>query len=75
MPGKVLKPATAELVISSYRSDQVSRLMPGKKGFVSVRNKTSGKRDQVEKRLILCNLKEAYRLFKDTHPMHKIGFS
>ena len=74
-PGKVLNPETAALVKTFYRSDQVSRVMPGKKDFVSVRNKTSGKRDQVQKRLILCNLKEAYRLFKDTHPTHKIGFS
>ena len=74
-PGKVLDPETEDKVVNFYRSDQVSRVMPGKKDFVSVRSKSNGKREHVQKRLILCNLKEAYRLFKDMNPGVKIGFS
>ena len=70
----VISQRTAELVFSSYRSDQVRRVMPGKKNFVLVRNKISGKSEQAQKRHILWNLKEAYRLFKDTHPAHKMSF-
>lgn len=47
--------------------------MPGKKDFVSVRQE--GKRVHVQKKLVLCNLKEAYHAFKDANPGLKIGFS
>jgi hypothetical protein len=48
-------------------------MMPGKKDFVSV--KQGGKREHVQKRLVLSNLKEAYQLFKEKFPDEKIGFS
>ena len=47
--------------------------MPGKKDFVSVR-KAEG-RVHVQKRLVLCNLRELYRMFKDRYPNEVIGFS
>ena len=47
--------------------------MPGKKDFVTLRK--DGKRYQIQKRLILSNLKEAYYNFKDKHQDLKIGFS
>ena len=47
--------------------------MPGKKDFVSV--KQEGKRVQVQKRLMLSNLREVYREFKEKFPDRKIGFS
>ena len=47
--------------------------MPGKKDFISV--KQGEQRVQVQKRLILNNLKELYQLFKDNHPNGKVGFS
>jgi hypothetical protein len=34
-PGKVLPPATAEMVKEFYVSDEISRIMPGRKNFVS----------------------------------------
>lgn len=43
--------------------------MPGKKDFVSV--KEEGKREHIQKRLVLSNLREVYVRFPD----HKIGFS
>lgn len=34
-----------------------------------------GKREHIQKRLILCNLREAYQKFKENHQNIKIGFS
>ena len=47
--------------------------MPGKKDYVSVR--TEEGRVHVQKRLILCNLRELYKMFKDSYPEERIGFS
>ena len=53
-----------------YEDDEFSRQMPGGKDFVSI-----GKKIHVQKRLLLCNLKELYVAYKDKYPMHKIGLS
>lgn len=37
--------------------------------------KDAGGRRHIQKRLVLCNLKELYQNFKDKHPSLKIGFS
>lgn len=47
--------------------------MPGKKDYVSIYYE--GVRQQLQKRLILCNLNEAFRKFKELHSDLKIGFS
>ena len=47
---------------------------PGKKDFLSVRN-MEGEKEHKQKRLVLCNLKEAYHQFKQQHPGIKVGFS
>ena len=47
--------------------------MPGKKDFVSV--KKEGKRQHIQKRLVLSNLREVYGEFKERFPDQKIGFS
>ena len=73
-PGRTLPAATEELVLSMYHNDEVSRTMPGKKDCVSVITK-EGKRENRQKRLLLCNLKEAYQHFKVLHPSVKVGFS
>lgn len=62
------------LVTSFYENDINSRLLPGKKDFISVKQ-SDGKRIHQQKRLILCNLSELYNLFKIAHPDCKIGFS
>ena len=72
-PGHSLPPVTEKLVTEFYESDGKSRVMPGKKDFVSVR--VEGKRVHVQKRLVLCNLKEVYSSFKDNFPTVRIGFS
>ena len=72
-PGPSLLPETVDIVRSFYESDDISRVMPGKKDFVSV--KKEGKRLHVQKRLVLSNLREVYCEFKEKFPDQKIGFS
>lgn len=61
---------TVNLVISFYQDDEFSRLMPGKKDFVSI-----SKNVHEQKRLLLCNLKELHQFFKQKYPDKKIGIS
>ena len=72
--GKVLPTETIELVQNFYEKDDVSRIMPGMKDFVSVKQK-DGKREHIQKRLILGDLSEIYRLFKEKYEHVKIGFT
>ncbi|KAL5515849.1 hypothetical protein EMCRGX_G001083 [Ephydatia muelleri] len=69
-----LSGATVILVKTFYYHDDISRVMPGKKDFLSVRN-AEGEKEHKQKRLVLCNLKEAYHQFKQQHPDIKVGFS
>ena len=59
-------------VTNFFESDEISRMCPGMKDFVPVR--IDGEKVHKQKRLILCNLDEAYQAFKAKHPC-KIGFS
>ena len=68
--GKKLPSKTIKCVQDFYEDDEFSRIMPGAKDFVSI-----GKNEHVQKRLILCNLKELYTAFKENHSDLKIGFS
>ena len=63
--GRTLSDQTVELVKEWYRSDEISRVMPGMKDFVSV--KIGDTRMHIQKRLILCNLREVYASFKTKH--------
>ena len=72
--GKSLPESTVQLVKTFYCHDDISRVMPGTKDFLSVRN-DSGEKEHRQKRLVLCNLMEAYRQFKTLHPDIKVGFS
>ena len=65
-PGRTLSPQIVDLVTRFYESDETSRIMPGKRDCVSVRPPEG--RVNVQKRLILSNLKELYSLFKDHFP-------
>ena len=51
--GKTLSTDTVDEVKAFYRSDDISRVMPGKKDFVSVN--VNGGRVHAQKRLVLCN--------------------
>ena len=62
-----------DLIINFYELDENSRVMPGKKDFVSV--KIDGKRVQMQKRLLLINLKELFQLLKEKYPGMKCSFT
>ena len=74
-PGNPLPERIKQLVLDVYQvSDEISRILPGRKDSVSFMN-AEGKRVTRQKRLLLCNLKEAYQHFKSVHPDAKVGFS
>ena len=57
-----------------FERDGVSRLCPGKKDCVSVKLE-DGRKEKVQKRLLLSNLKEIYQHFVTENPAVKVGFS
>ena len=60
-------------VKSFYEEDQISHMCAGKKDFVTIKN-SDGTKERHQKRLILCNIREAYLQYKSTFPDDKIGF-
>ena len=68
--GKIISDEIQNYLRSFYNDDEFSRQMPGKKDFVSM-----GKKVHIQKRLLLCDLKELYSAFKKHYPDVKIGFS
>lgn len=52
----------------------MSVLMPEMNDYVTTRNK-KGEKIKVQKRLILSNLKELHKLFRERNPAIEIGFS
>ena len=68
-----LEKEVIDLIVSFYELDENSRMLPGKKDFVSV--KVNNKRLHMQKRLLLINLKKLYQLFKEKHPEVKCSFS
>ena len=71
--GRPLSEETQKAVIEFYLLDEISRILPGKKDFVSV--KVGNKREHLQKRLLLSTCTEAYREFKQRFPEHKVGIS
>ena len=71
--GRPLSISVVQAVREFYKSDEYSRVMPGKKDYVTVR--INGKRENVQKRLLLCNLKDLYHSFLVKHPDLKISLS
>ena len=61
-------------IIEFYQTDEVSRVMPGKKDCLVVKTKEGGKKTE-QKRLVLFNLKDAFQQFKEKNPTKNIGFS
>lgn len=72
--GQKLTEAIKKMIRKFYEDDLNSRLMPGKKNFISVK-KLDGTREKEQKRLILCNLSELYASFATRHENVKFGFS
>ena len=55
-----------------YRRDDISRMCPGRKDFVSV--KTDRGREHIQKRVLICNLKEVHQMFCAENSI-KVSFS
>jgi len=72
--GRSLKEDVITLVKQFYGRNDVSSTMPGMKDAVSLRT-SDGKKQKVQKELLLLNLKEIYSLFKNEYPDIRIGFS
>ena len=72
--GRRISEDDMEKVKQFFESDDVSRMMPGKKDYVTVRDRDAGK-VKVQKRLVLGGLREVYELYKQGKDNPKIGFS
>jgi hypothetical protein len=68
-----LEENTVRLVQDFYCDEELSRPCPGKRDFVKVNE--NGEKICKQRRLLMCNLKEAFAHFKQKHPNHKVGFS
>lgn len=71
--GKRLTESTVETISAFYNNDEVSRVMPSTKDCVTM--KIGGKKQRVQKRMLLLSLKELYALFKTEHSDVKVSFS
>jgi hypothetical protein len=71
--GKLLDDHTIRAVVDFYRSDETSRVFPGKRNCVTVNE--HGEKVAKRRRLLLFNLREGYKFFKEQFPSIKIGFS
>lgn len=62
------------LIKNFYLSEENSRDLPGMKDCCAIKT-SDGEKVMVQKRLVYCNLRELYKLFKLEHPDCKVGFS
>lgn len=58
---------TIEKVKQFYEEDEVSRVMPGKKDCIIIRNKITGIKEYKQKRLLLNTISELYELWKEKY--------
>ena len=72
--GRKLPEQTRHLVVNFYNDQEMSRCLPGRKDVVVIRHK-NGQRETKQKKLLLCNLNEAFCAFSMMQPDVKIGFS
>ena len=68
--GKSVSHEMREEIVSFYEDDEISRIMPGKKDYVSI-----GRNIHKQKRLFLANLMEVHSISKSKYPARQIGFS
>lgn len=61
-----LSHGTVDLIRQFYESSEYSRIMPGKKDCISV--SVNGKKEMVQKILLLCDLKELHAKFCTKYP-------
>ncbi|KAF2879040.1 hypothetical protein ILUMI_27134 [Ignelater luminosus] len=72
--GWKLSSETENLVRTFYLREDNTRIMPGKKDFVSVKL-DDGKRVHLQKQLLMCNIDELYQQFKSEYPDTKVGLT
>lgn len=72
--GRKLLPETENLVKCFYLREDISRIMPGKKDFISIKL-NDGKRTHIQKQLLMCNIDELYQKFKEEYPGVQVGLT
>ena len=72
--GKHISQDDRRSIVDFYESDEISRLCPGAKDYIIVRNE-NGVKEKKQKRLILGNLKEIYVSYKCSLGKRALGFS
>lgn len=72
---RTLSDEVVKVVQEYYRSDEVSKICPGLRDYVTVTD--DGQKITIQRRLVLMNLKEAYVKFKidERYKEYKVGFS
>ena len=68
--GKVLHKVIEDSIQLFYDSSDLCLTMLGKKDYVSIQKKV-----HKQKKLLLCNLKEPYVLYKENNPEIQISYS
>lgn len=71
--GKTLPEETVNQVIDFYNNDLNSRIMPHKNEAVSVI--IEGKKQKMQKRLLLCDVVDLHKQFKEKNPTFRISLS
>lgn len=71
--GHGINETTKQKVIDFYDSDDISRAMPGTNDFVS--ELQNGRKERVQKRLLMMSLSEAYNIFQESCQDIKVGFT
>ena len=71
--GNSLSQSTVDKIIEFYNDDANGRIMPGMTDIKSI--KIDNKRVQVQKRLMLLDLRELCLLYKESHKENPVGFS
>ena len=71
--GKIISPDVSNRIHEFYQSDEFSRMCPGKKEYVSI--KENDEKVHKQKRLLLINLKELCANYKEQYPNDQISFS
>lgn len=73
-PRTGLERETLQHILEFYYREDISRWTPGRKDFVKVIG-DDGEKKELQKRYLICTLKELYKLFKHEYPNDKVGFS
>ena len=64
---------TIEAVKNFYTRDDISRMAPGKRDVVTIKDQEGKKK--LQKRHLYMSIKETYMVFKDENPNVKIGLT